>query len=1057
MAVRAVTIVFTDLVGSTEERVRVGEERAEQVRRAVFAAQRDAVASHRGTEVKTEGDGLMVVFDSATDALLGALAMQRGVARVGERQALDLGLRVGVGHGEATEERGDWFGLPVVVAARLCATATAGQVLATDLVRSVVGSRGSAFCFDAVGPLDLKGVGVPVDSVAVRAAPAPPASLPPALDPAGRTPFVGRAEELPRLREECARGSGFRLVLISGEPGIGKTRLAAELASEFEGTVRYGRSDEDGVIAYQPFVEALRGDRSPFDRPRPEASVVADGAFEQIAGIAQDDRFRLFEEVVEELVDLAPALLVVDDLHWADRSTLQLIRHLLRSPEPGPVVIIATYRDTELGRTHPLSALLADLRRDKPPPRIDLQGLGEADVGELVASWSEGKAPEALAQTVHSETEGNPFFVEEVLRELADAGWEGDPARADIPQGVREAVSRRLSRLSPAANEALTVASVVGRDFSTVVVAEVLGISADKVTEAMESALVAGLVAEVPGAVDRWSFSHALVKETLQRELSASRRVRLHRRVGEAIESVHIDDLEPHLAALARHFAEAGDVGGREKAVDYSRRAASQAERASADEEAMQLYRLALAALEPGDLRRAELLIDLARAMRLAGYGEEADRTAVDARDAARRAGDPVLLARASLVGSFVTVWEADIDPAAGASRKGAIDEALSALGPDETPPERLRSGLRARLIAERAGFGDREERVEGTRVAVEVARRSGSPSALLLALNLHRAQLALAPGSVDEIVRVSQEAQALAALVPAARLIDMPLLDQFELGDGARFDAALDDWERLVSSAHSPVLGQLSRGYRVLQALRDGRWAAAEVAAREVLRVGARFGTVMWWQVYGAFVFALRREQGRLAEIEAGTRAYAREVRAPVYACVLAVIDAELGLIDRARDAANELSADGFAELSRDAFWQADMCFLAEVAWMTGNVALAEMLRHELAGFRHRNIKFATFISLGAGDRYLALAEAVIGRLDDAVAHLDAAIEYNQRWRSPPQVAHCQHDLAAVLLRRRAIGDVDRATSLLDAARATAEDLDMVRLNQKIEETLAG
>jgi len=383
-----VTVLFTDVVGSTELLTRLGEEPFNELRRAHFAALREQLARAGGSEVKTLGDGLLATFSSAAAAVASAVAMQQAAERQSRTAGVPFTLRVGLALGEVTFEEGDVFGTPVVEAARLVGAARPGQILATSIVRMVAGRSGPAFT--DVGSLELKGLAEPVPACEVAWAPPPsggePLPLPPLLASTGRV-FVGRDAEIERLTQRWkeAQAGEARLVLLGGEPGIGKTRLAAELAHRLHGdgsVVLAGRCDEDLGVPYQPFVDALRHfvDHAPADelrrglgRYRGELVRLIPDLPDRIADLPaplrsdpETERYRLFDAVAAWLAEVsgeAPVLLVLDDLHWAAKPTLLLLRHVLRFPERLRLLVVATYRDSDIGRGHPLTELLDDVDR----------------------------------------------------------------------------------------------------------------------------------------------------------------------------------------------------------------------------------------------------------------------------------------------------------------------------------------------------------------------------------------------------------------------------------------------------------------------------------------------------------------------------------------------------------------------------------------------------------------------------------------------------------------------------------------------------------------------
>jgi class 3 adenylate cyclase len=485
-------VLFTDLVASTDLRGRLGEEVADDLRRNHDRLVKAAIEAHRGRLVKNLGDGAMAAFSGAADAVAAAVGIQQALERQNRSggSAAALAIRIGLSAGDVAVEEGDCFGTPVIEAARLCAAAEGGQVLVTEVVRLLAGLAGT-HQFSPVGPRELKGLPGPVSVWAVTWAPLAEPSIPmPALFSRTGRIFVGRADELERLLQlwkEVTAGER-RVALLAGEVGIGKTRLAAELARVVHdqgGLGLAGRCDEDLSVPYQPFVEALRhyvshatehrlGRRGgELSRLLPELPQLVGGLPEPLRSDPETERFRFFDAVAGWLSDVTterPALLVVDDLHWAAKPTLLLLRHVLRSSDALQLLVVATYRDTDIGRGHPLRELVADLRRDGIMERLPLTGLdvpGVAAFLERVAGQDLGEDGVELARAVWRETEGNAFFVVEVVRHLVESGafeqrdgrWVTTAAidELGIPEGVRDVIGRRLSRLSEDANRVLSL------------------------------------------------------------------------------------------------------------------------------------------------------------------------------------------------------------------------------------------------------------------------------------------------------------------------------------------------------------------------------------------------------------------------------------------------------------------------------------------------------------------------------------------------------------------------------------------------------------------------
>ena len=443
--------------------------------------------------------------------------------------------------------------------------------------------------------------------------------------------FVGRERERQQLGEVWTRAKEGRrqLLLIAGEPGIGKTRLSLEFArtcADEHATVLVGRCDEEALVPYQPFVEAL----SWYARVCPEAdlhaALAAAGGGGELGPFANDflvrvpdlpppmpmnaqgQRYRLFETVNALLGATSkayPVLLLLDDLHWADKPTLSMLRHVVRGADPAALCIVGTYRESEIGEGHPLGELLADFRREPHVTRVSLAGLERAQVGRLVEAISSPEMSSKLTGRMTDSTGGNPFFVGEMLRHLRETGAFAEGAASELsesstglPEGVREVITRRVSRLSEGCRRAMNLASVLGRQFDVDVLEALSELSEDEVLDAIDEARRAQIIDEVPSKPGRHSFHHALIKDTLYEGQAASRRLRLHRRAGEVIERLTANHPVPPLADLAHHFSQAASTGVADRAASYAMRAGDRMADALAHEEAARFYDMALAALD---------------------------------------------------------------------------------------------------------------------------------------------------------------------------------------------------------------------------------------------------------------------------------------------------------------------------------------------------------------------------------------------------------------------------------------------------------------------------
>ena len=478
-------------------------------------------------------------------------------------------------------------------------------------------------------------------------------------DPAYRKAFVGREAEIQQLHnafDEAMSGHGS-LVMVVGEPGIGKTSLCEQLgtyATLRGGTTLIGHCYEEGSLSlpYLAFVEAMRSyvlAREPDDLKNDLGSGASDIA--RIVSEVRDrlqvepseatdpeqDRYRLMQSVTSFLVNAAsvqPLVIVLEDLHDADPGTLDMLTHVSRNLSGARLMIVGTYRDVEVDRSHPLSGALAELRRVASFSRIPLRGLTADEVQRMMTSISVQDVPWSLSEMVHRQTEGNPLFVQEVLRYLVEHGYLGHgdgqerrdtPPEMGLPEGLKDVIGKRLSGLSDGCQSVLSVAAVIGREFPLQVLETVAGLNEEELYTALEEASGVGVVEErsTTGSGLSFRFAHAFFRQTLYEETFAPRRIRLHQQVGRALEEVHAARPEEHAAELTDHFAQSTEREDLEKALRYGEMAAERAMSVYAYGEAVRLLEQALQVqevLDPDDkAKRCDLLIALGEAMMPAG------------------------------------------------------------------------------------------------------------------------------------------------------------------------------------------------------------------------------------------------------------------------------------------------------------------------------------------------------------------------------------------------------------------------------------------------------
>jgi tetratricopeptide (TPR) repeat protein len=867
----------------------------------------------------------------------------------------------------------------------------------------------------------------------------------------GRGTFVGREPGMRRLlaRYEQAAAGERHVALLVGEPGIGKTRVAAELAQIVHGrggNVLYGRADPEALGPYQPFVTAIQhylAHRDTLALPaelEPELQELArlvpalrrhlPPDRDPIAEDPETRRYRLFEAVTRMLAVAAreaPTVLILDDLQWFDNSTALLLGHVLRDEDTSHVLVVGTLRE---GGGEPLPAALEQVARAASSERLPLAGLDAAEIAALAMSCHASFAGDAFLRRLQEWTEGNPFFLHETLRSLIEtlpdhcdaAQVEQALTRIAVPEGVKALIADRLSRLSPTAEQVLAVASVVGREFRLEVLEALIDEPVERLIAALEDAGAAGLVAEVEDDADRFVFTQALVRETLYSRQSASRRVRLHHRIAQALEA-----LGPRLAAtpaeLAYHYVESHHLDREGKAIECCVRAAEQAAAALAYEEAVGYYRRALERLEAPD---AKLLLALAAAEARAG-DSEARETFVRAAETARLEGAAEQLAEAAL--GAVTVF-----PHAGAIDHQGIsllETAREALGDRD-------SALAAMVLARTSNvlhFAGEFERVDELSArAVEIARRVGEPAALFTALESRHA--ALVHGHLDERLGLSQDLLELAQQTGEPELEVLGrhwrTFDLLEAGEAAAAREQSRALARLADDSRQPRHHCMVVRWDYLWAMADDRVAdavrlieeshAAGIRAQEpdteVSTAGQRLALAHRQRALGAVVETIR------SQIEENPHLH-------VHRPVLALGHLQAGDREAAAAEFERLADDDFARFPRDLMWLSTMCLLAEVCSGLGDERRAAVLYELLLPHRRRHVMVATATCWGSVERHLGLLAAARGESDAAAAHFEAALAANEAAGIVSMARMVRDDYAQLLRARDAPGDAERAEAL--------------------------
>ncbi|MBA2446773.1 MAG: AAA family ATPase [Chloroflexi bacterium] len=890
--------------------------------------------------------------------------------------------------------------------------------------------------------------------------------------------FVGRDREMAELVAglEDARGGQGRLFLIAGEPGIGKTRLAEQLArhaTERGARVVWGRCWEGGgAPPYWPWAQIIRtvaescddqtliswlGAGSAFvGQMAPDlAARLGTPAITPIPSIESDAaRFYLFEATAGFLKRAAagqPLLLIVDDLHAADDPSLLLLRYLARDLRGARLLVVGTYRDVDVGRSPGMGHSLGELVREGQ--LTTLRGLARDHVKELIGDLVGAAPSEAMVLAVHQTTEGNPLFVREAVRLLASADMLEQPGRpgVPIPGSVRALMQQRLAPLSADAVQVLSAAAVVGRDFDLSLVGPACDLPVERVLGAVSEAVALGLVVEESVAPGRYRFSHSLMREVVYETLPIPVRAGLHRAVGEAIERLHGTDSDSHVAELARHFTEVVSVGESARALAYTRRAGDRAMQAHAYEEAVTEYQRALRALEivsPDEDLRCGLLLDLGAAQVRAGRYPEAKEIHLQAAEIARRLGSPDQLARAALGFGEPQVEGGHVNRQLVA----LLREALDASSPQDSP---LRARLLARLSVELT-FSEEVHLTDSlSRQAVELARRLGHVPALGDALDA-RWMAVWGPDGLDERSGLAGEILSLAQetgdrdleLRGRAQRVTTSL----ESGDFLAVEADIAVYARLADELRMPVHQWTTTTMRAMRALLQGSFEAAETLAEEAFSLQPERPNAQW--AHANAVALLRWEQGRLGELrETWQPLVDRFPRAAFARGWLALADIERGDRDSARRAL-QILAEQLPVRPRSALWLPGLALASLVSARLDDSDAARRLYPVLRPYGGHVIAMTMehpVVCFGSASLYLALLATASSCWAEAGDHFEAAIRMHERLGAAPLLARTRYDYARMLIRGGQTADRGPAHELLDRAATTARTTGMAGLSALI------
>ena len=1080
---RQLTVLFCDLVGSTELSGRHDPEDLRELLRRYHDAMTAVVERYGGYVANYLGDGILAYFGwPRAEEDEAAQAVRAGLAAVAAAKELALHVHVGIASGtvvvgdlEAAGRRqaGAIAGETPNLAARLEALAGADQVVIGGLTRQLVGA---AFVLDDLGPQELKGIAEPVRVWQVLAE----RSVESRFDArAGRlTRFIGREHEVALLLdrfERAAAGEG-QAVLLSGEAGIGKSRIIRQLHERLSRIphthLRFQCSPSHTESALYPVIRHLEyaAGFQPVDEPgtrldkleallRQAVEDVAESAallapllslpaerYGTVELTAEQRSERIFKALIDQLLGLAarnPVLYILEDAHWLDPTTRQLVTRTLGRIADVRVLIVITHRPE----------FQSDWARHPQVTALTLSRLSRGQGAAVVRAAGGEALSQEIVTRILRRADGVPLYIEELTRSVVETETVGGD---DIPETLQASLLARLDRLGADAKEAAQLAAVIGREFGGALLGAVSGKPKDQVDRSLQRLVASEIVLPTGPAPDgAYAFRHALIQDAAYQSLLLSRRRQYHGEIASALEQQFPELVESQPDLVARHYTAADAL---QQAIPYWRRAGKRALARYAVVEPIAYFERGLELarrLPEGEMRSRlilDLLLSLGDALFRSGRHQASLETFREAADFARELQSVADLAEAA-VGAELT--ERYID---GPEREsvGLLEAALRALGDSETLERcRVLSHLGRALFS--SHLPDRATQL--LREASNLARRLGDRHTLVEAFISERITTAGRPCAERQF---SENREALQEMFAIAEEIGDPhqighvlahAIPAFlEMADRAAYDAMFARYGELIEKHPTIAENYVFVSNGAVRAILHGEFAEAEGLAERALELGRDFIGEVATGVYGVQMFTIRREQGRLAEVAPVLRRFLdQNPQDLAWRPGLALIASDLGFEEAARKAFEDLAAGGFA-FPIDAKWSLTVSYLAEVCTRLGDVPRAGQLYDLLLPYRDVTVIAPTAtVCCGSAARYLGMLASVIGDWPRAEEHFEAALSMDERLEAWPWLAHTQHEFAAALLARGAPGCRVRADALLAAAAETAQRLGMTSLQQKI------
>jgi class 3 adenylate cyclase len=1103
---KTVTALFADIKGSTELMEDLDPEEARAIIDPALKIMIEAAQRYDGYVVQSTGDGIFALFgapvaheDHPQRALYAALWMQENLRRYSatlrERGTAPVEIRVGVNTGEVVvrtirtaQGRAEYtpIGHSTNLASRVQTLAATGTVAVTEDTRKFC----EGFTFRSLGLTRVKGVS---EAVAVHELTGlgPLRTRLQASARRGLSKFVGREAELAQIERalELAKNGRGQIVAAVGEPGVGKSRLFYEFQASHhpdclvleELAVVHGMASP-----YLPLIDLLKhyfeiaqddderrrrekiaGKVMILDRALEEILPylfilleVAEGG-DQLARLDPEVRKRRTLDAIKRLLLREslnqPLILFFEDLHWLDEGSRALLNLLADSIATARVLMVVNYRP-EFTHNWGNKTYYTQLRLDP---------LGSENGAELLeALLGDGPDLGPLKRVIIEKTEGNPFFIEEIIQALFEQRTlvrNGSIALAkslntiQIPSTVQAVLASRIDRLPAQAKDLLQTLAVIGKEFSLRLTGEVTAKSDDELERLLADLQMSEFIYEQPAVAElSYVFKHALSQQVAYGSTLLERRKYLHERTARSLEAGFPETVETQPELIAHHYTESGL---KELAIPYWQRAGERALRRSANLEAIEhlkkgLELLGSSADPASEDRRCSLLLVLGQAQWRSGEFFEAQKTLLRSASLAKSLGFTERVIRAALEMVLVT-YQVGIP---GPEAIEFLEEALPALEPGDSSLKAEALGGLARILGMAAEW--KKLKLYAPQ-AVAMARRLGDPELIGYCLMGGYFSL-LGPDETEARLAIADEALKLARATGSSQgLIDgfyWHLNCLIESGEPQNADAEIDALRQVGEETNRVFVIALSKVLGATIALMRGHFEESERLAQEAFFIGQSIQTSTSPGVFGLQMFAIRREQGRLKELEAAIRFFVQqETLAGTWRPGLAVIYGELGRATEARGLLEMLAQNDFDDVARDSMWMGTMTYLADVSTFLGDEDRSEALYRILLPFAGRNVIVGHGeVCHGALSRYLGDLATTLGRWDDAERHFEDAMAMNARMGALPWLAHTQHRYGVMLIERNQSGDRDKAIARLDAALVTARELGMRALEERVTTALA-